>query len=211
MRSGLAPHRAQQERGDDEVAAHARPERDAVAQHRVRAAEQGRVVAAEHLRGDLLRHVEVAVGLEIERRALVDDVAVGRGVHPDRARDDDPARIGAPRRFQHAGDPQGVERDALGRIGDDVVHVGHRREVEHRLRVLDRVGDGVLVEHVDVGPFRLGLQRRLRVDDAHVVAGTEQRVDDVGADEAGTAGDRDQSVAHCRSISVSAVPRDSMT
>jgi hypothetical protein len=77
-----------------------------------------------------------------------------------------------------------VERDALGRVGDDVVDVGHRGEVEHRADTLQRVGDGVLVEHVDVGPLDLDalvveLERRLRVDDAHRVPGARQRVDDV--------------------------------
>ncbi len=113
--------------------------------------------------------------------------------------------------FEHPGHAQRVERDALGRVGDDVVHVGHRREVEHGLRVLHRVGDGVLVEHVDVGPLRLGLHRRLRVDDPDLVAGAEQRVDDVRTDETGAARDRDQPVAHGRSIPLSAVPRDSTT
>ena len=99
----LAAHRPQQERGDDEVAAHARAERDAVAQHRVRTAEQVRVVAAEHLGRDLLRHVEVTVGLEVEERRLVDVVAVRRGVHPDGARHDDAAGVGAARRLRARG------------------------------------------------------------------------------------------------------------
>ena len=93
--------------------------------------------------------------------------------------------------------PKRVEGDALGRVGDDVVHVGHRREVEDRVRVLQRVGDGVLVEHVDVGPLDVRLRRRLRVDDPHVVARAEEGVDDVRADEARAAGDRDQFVAQC--------------
>ena len=36
--------------------------------------------------------------------------------------------------FEHAGDAERVERDALGRVGDDVVHVGHGREVEDGVR-----------------------------------------------------------------------------
>ena len=207
----LTPQRAQEERGDDEVAAHARPERNSVAQHGVRAAEQRRVVATEHLGRDLLRHVQVAVGLEVEWCRLVDDVAVRRRVHPYRARDDDAAGVGTTARLEHARDAERVERDASRRVGDDVVHVGHGREVEDGLGVLQRVGHRVLVEHVDVGPLDVGLHRRLRVDHAHLVPRAEERIDDVRPHEARAAGDRDQFVAQRGLISVSAVARDATT
>ena len=48
--------------------------------------------------------------------------------------EDHAARVGAARGFEHARGAERVDRDALGRVGDDVVHVGHRREVEHRRR-----------------------------------------------------------------------------
>ena len=57
----LAAQRPLEERGDHEVAAHPRPERDAVAQHGVRTAEQVRVVGAEHLGRELARRVDVAI------------------------------------------------------------------------------------------------------------------------------------------------------
>ena len=132
----LTAHRAQQERGDDEIAAHARTEGNAVAQHGVRTTEQRCVVAAEHLGRDLLRHVEVAIGLQVEPRVLVDLVAVRRGVHPDGARHDHAPGVGAPSGLEHPRDAERVERDALGRVGDDVVDVGHRGEVEHGVRAL---------------------------------------------------------------------------
>ena len=115
------------------------------------------------------------------------------------------------RAFEHARDAEGVERDAFGRIGDDVVHVGHGREVEDGVRPLQGVGDGVLIENVDVGPLDVGLRRLLGVDDPHVVARAEECVDDVRPDETRAAGDRDQFLAQCSPTSVSAVPRDSTT
>ena len=126
----LAAHAPLHERGDDAVVAHARPERDAVAQDRVRAAEEGGVVAAEHLGRDLRRHVEVAVGVGIEERGLVDDVAGRRGVDPHRRREHDAPGVGPASGFEHACGAEGVDLDGERRVGDDVVHVGHRREVE---------------------------------------------------------------------------------
>ena len=192
----LTAQRALEERRDHEVAAHARAERDPVTQHRVGTAEEVGVVGAEHLGRELARGVDVAVGGEVELRFLVDDVAARRRVDPHRAGEDDATRVGAAGGFEHAGRAQHGDRDALGRLGDHLVDVGHRREMEHRPAALQRVGERVLVEQVDLRPLGLGLDRRALVEDAHRVARADQRVDHVRADEAGSAGYGDCLVSH---------------
>ena len=108
----------------------------------------------------------------------------------------DAAGIGPARRFEHPRRAERRDRDALGGLGDHLVHVGHRREVEHRTAALERVGERVLVEEVDLDPLGFGLQRRALVEDAHRVTGVEQRVDDVRADESRSAGYGDGVVSH---------------
>ena len=74
--------------------------------------------------------------------------------------------------------------------GDDVVDVGHRGEVEHRAAAVELLGQVVEVEHVDLAPVDVVAVRRLRVEHPHGVAGVDQGVDDVRADEARATGDR---------------------
>ena len=100
--------------------------------------------------------------------------------------------VGAARRFEHLRGPEGGDRDALGGLGDHLVHVGHGGEVEHRAATLERVGERVLVEQVDLGPVGLGLERRPLVEHPHGVARAQERVDDVRADEPGAARDGDR-------------------
>ena len=189
----FAAQRPLEERGHHEVAAHARPERDAVAQHGVRTAEEVRVVGAEHLGRELARRVDVAFEREIERRLLVDDVAAGRGVDPHGAGQDDPARRrrGAPLRAR-ARRPSAVT--ATLSAGSAITWLTSAMAARWN------TGPQPLSASVSVSWSR----RSTSAHSASVcsggrwsstrtrVPGAEQRVDDVRADESRAAGDGDR-------------------
>ncbi len=79
---------------------------------------------------------------------------VDGGVDPHRRGEHDPAGVGAPSRLEHADRADRVERDAVDRRVEDVVDVGHGGEVEDRVGAGHRLGQPVLVEHVDRRPTR---------------------------------------------------------
>ena len=126
----LAAHAALHERGHHAVVSHARAVRDAVAQDRVRASVERVVVATRHLGRHLRRDVEVTIGVRVEHGVLVDDFAGRRGVHPHGRREDDSSGLGAASSLEHSGGAERVDLDRERRVGDDVVDVGDRGEVE---------------------------------------------------------------------------------
>ena len=85
---------------------------------------------------------------------------------------------------EHPGGAERVHLDGEGRVGDDIVHIRDRREMEDHVRTGERGGEAVGVEDVDRDPFRVRAMRRLGVEDTNGAARIEQRVDDVRADEA---------------------------
>ena len=151
-----------------------------------------------------------AAGVEIVRRARrrPDDPVLRAGVAAlavdDHARGEhEPAR--EPRRRQRAQEHGGAEV-VVGHVVGDVADVG--AEAHHRRLVADRSGAGDRprgrggVADVALEPLGARVEvvrplavrgRQQAVEDAHLVPALEQRVDDVGADEAGAAGDEDRS------------------
>src|SRR5262249_56522017 len=82
---------------------------------------------------------------------------------------------------------------ALGLL-DDLVDVGHRREVDDRLAAGDRGPHRTRVDQVadrGVDLVRLVPGRGGEVEDSRIVAGCGDLVDDVRADEPRPAGDED--------------------
>ena len=77
----------------------------------------------------------------------------------------------------------------------------HPAEVEHAVDAFERPVDRVTVAEIadhqlglaaEVGGRAVGVCERVEtVEHAHALAGREQRVDEVGADEPGAAGDED--------------------
>ena len=92
-----------------------------------------------------------------------------------------------------------VAFDGVDRPLDDQLDADRRRQVEHHVGGIDQFGGERLVEHgVDhVAELRLRLQMDDVVDRAggevvdhlDAMAGSEQRLGQMGADEAGAAGD----------------------
>ena len=96
-------------------------------------------------------------------------------------------------RLEDAHRPEHVDRGVLDRVLDRDAHVRLRREVEDGLgpncveEVVERLAD---VADVQLGAAAHVLGRAVdeRVDDGHLVAARDERVDDVRADEAGSSG-----------------------
>ena len=122
-----------------------------------------------------------------------------------------PAKPARRERAQQHGGAEVVVADVVR----DVADVG--AEAHHRRLVADRggAGDGPRgrggIADVALDPLRARVEvvrplavrgRQQAVEDAHLVAALEQRVDDVGADEAGAAGDEDQA-AHGATVPTS--------
>ena len=189
----LAGQRPPEERRQHRRRPHARAVRDAVAQHGERPLVEVWVVAAGHLGRDLRGDVEVAVGVGVERRGLVDPLAAVWRRRPT------PCWPGStrPASARRAASstltvPTTLTSVARGRLGDDVVDVGHGGQVEDRAAAVERLGQR-----------RRGRARRptrqstssrcgaVGIEHPHAVAGVEQGVDDVRADEAGATGDGD--------------------
>ena len=92
--------------------------------------------------------------------------------------------------------------DVVGDVPDVGPEADHRRLVADGAHPGDSAGGGARVAEVALDPLRPRIQvvgalpvraGQERVEDSHVVAVIEQGVDDVGADEAGAAGDEDRS------------------
>ena len=94
--------------------------------------------------------------------------------------------------------PRSLCADVVGDVADVGAEADHRRLVADVIDAAQRAGHGRAVAHVALDE----LGRRIEVvraggvgggmqpvEDPHVVAAREQRVDDVRADEAGAAGD----------------------
>ncbi len=166
---------------------------DAEAEDRVLDVVQLAVARRVHLAGDLRRRVEVL--RQAERRVLVDDGRAGRvAVHPDRAREDEAAAAVVAHGLEQRLRAADVHEVGAGRLAGDEVDVGDRGEMQEGVAALDR-GAHVLVDaevaqhEVDVARRSVG--RRHQVEDAGLVPVGLEPVDDVGADEAGAAGDED--------------------
>jgi hypothetical protein len=89
-----------------------------------------------------------------------------------------------------------VHVDAAGANGirHDVVDVGNRGEMDHRIAAADRAPRRLAVRHVagdrEIRPRRV-MPRRHEVEHHRLVARGVERVEDVRADEARAAGDED--------------------
>ena len=103
-------------------------------------------------------------------------------------------------RAQQLRRPEVVVGDVVGDVAEVDAEADHRRLVADRGDAFQRALEHVAVAHVAldelgalvevVGPLAVrGLEQQ--VEDPHVVTLLEQGVDDVGADEAGAAGDED--------------------
>ncbi len=142
-----------EERRQNRCVPHAGPVRDAVAQDGERPLVKGQVVPAGHLRRDLRGHVEMAVRVGVEGRGLVDPLASRGSVDPHRAGQDDAAGAGLSRGFEDVHRSDDVDLGGASRLRDHVVDVGHRGQVEDGTAPVDRLGEGVEVEHVDGEPL----------------------------------------------------------
>jgi hypothetical protein len=171
----------------------ARPVDVAVAQHHVVGAVQA-VVEADVLLGAVLGD---AVGRHGGHRRVL-----GRGdplrlaVEGAAGGGEDDARAHGPRRLEHLDGAAHVHVGVEPRVVDGHAHVGLRGQVQRRLRaeVAEQRAHAVAVADVGLLEARLGghalaLAGGEVVDHADIVPAREQRVGDVRADEAGTAGD----------------------
>jgi hypothetical protein len=160
-----------------------RTERDAVAQDGVRLPVELVVAVHHHLRRQLLpckRDHEVRP----EGRLLSENLVGGRGaVHPHGRREDRASDTGAPARLPYARRSHHREvHRSLGVARRDV-HIGHRREVEHGIRALERPHEPVEVEDVDFDVPDVGSVRCRDIQHGDVVPGGDEVIDDVRADE----------------------------
>src|SRR3954469_11403728 len=128
-----------------------------------------------------------------DRLDVAVDRAAGAGVH-------DPRDARLARRLEHVRGADDVDAGIPPGVGDRLAHVDLGGEMEDRFGtgLLDDLGDAVRL--ADVGTDELGAvaarvvevrlaARREIVDDHHVVAAGDEGVDEVAADEAGSAGD----------------------
>src|SRR6185436_11942884 len=81
-------------------------------------------------------------------------------------------------------------------------------EVEHRTAAVELLGEVVEVEHVDLAPVDVVAVRRVGIENPHVVAGSDEGIDDARADEARAPGDRDRLV---RSLAHDSTSRSAVT
>ena len=116
---------------------------------------------------------------------------------------------------QHRG-PEVVVGDVVGDVAEVDAEPDHRRLVADRRDARRSArGDDVRVAHVAldqlgarvevVGPLAVR-GRQQHVEHAHLVPALEQRVDDVGADEPGAAGDEDHAGHGGQAIRPAACP-----
>ncbi len=90
--------------------------------------------------------------------------------------------------------PGVVVVDVVGHVVEVDAEADLRGLVGDRVDAAHRIGDGGGIAHVARAPLRPGIVDGAglpEVEDAHLRARVEQRLDDVGADEAGAAGDED--------------------
>ncbi len=100
----------------------------------------------------------------------------------------------AQRRLQHVDRAGHVDRRVGGRVGHRQAHVGLRGEMEDHVRAVPGDDGGERGGVADVGLREVAVDAfaaalREIVERQHVVAACGQRVDQVGADEPGAAGD----------------------
>ena len=188
----LVAQRHPHEPGNHERAPHARPVRDAVAEDRELLPVEREVVVCHQLARQLRRRIDVVGAGQVERRILGDDTAAARGaVHPHGAGEHHASHAVAPRRLPHLRRAEDVELGGADGVGDRLVHVGHRGQMEHHLAALGRAEQAGVVEDVDVVVLDIGAMWTPRVDDDDRVTVPRQAVDDVRPDEAGAARDCD--------------------
>ena len=191
-RDRLVAQRHPHEPGNHQGAPHARPERDAVAKNRELLPVERVVVVRNQLARQLRRRVDVVGAGQVERRILGGDTAAGRrAVHPYRAGEHNASHAVASRCLPHLRRAEDVELGRADGVGDRLVHVGDRSEMEHDIAAFGRSEQPGIVEDVDVVVLDIGAMRTPRVDHDDRVTVARQAVDHVRPDEAGPARDCD--------------------